>query len=195
MADRLGLVDRVRFIGWTAGKDKLALLARARVVAVPSRFETFGIVAAEAQATGTPVLGFDIDCLREVIGPDGGQVVPAFDTQEYGNALVRLWHRTEDERDILSRRQFARRFDWNSLAGRQAAVLTEVAADGIDARTSSEVVRSQLRGLGRRRGGGRRPARVLLIGNVGNGNTGDEALMAVALAGLNANCERTVLEP
>lgn len=192
MADRLGVEERVRFAGWTAGPEKLALLARARVVAVPSRFETFGIVAAEAQATGAPVLAFDIDCLREVIGPDGGHVVPAFDTEEYGNALVRMWHRPEFEPETLSRRRFARRFDWDSLAGRQAAVLTEV-ADGIDVRTHSELVRSQLNGLGRRRSRGRRPARVLLIGNVGNGNTGDEALLAVALAGLDADCERTVL--
>lgn len=192
MADQLGVADRVRFVGWIAGADKLALLARARVVAVPSRFETFGIVAAEAQATGAPVLAFDIDCLREVIGPEGGCVVKAFDTKEYGNALVRLWHRPESDADTLSRRRFARRFDWDSLAGRQAAVLTEV-ADGIDPRTPPEVVGSQLRGLGRRRTRGRRPARVLLIGNVGNGNTGDEALMAVALAGLDAGCEPTVL--
>ncbi|MBD0671955.1 hypothetical protein BU198_14890 [Streptomyces sp. CBMA156] len=34
---------------------------------MPRRYETFGMVAAEALATATPVLAFDIPCLRELV--------------------------------------------------------------------------------------------------------------------------------
>jgi polysaccharide pyruvyl transferase WcaK-like protein len=55
------------------------------------------------------------------------------------------------------------------------------------------VVAGQLAGLGRRRTGGRRRARILVIGNFGNGNTGDEALLARALQELPEETEVSVL--
>lgn len=58
---------------------------------------------------------------------------------------------------------------------------------------ADETVREQLAGLGARRTRGRRPARVLVIGNFGNGNTGDEALLARALQELPENTEVNVL--
>ena len=88
LAEELGVADRVRFVGWVAGAAKFALLGSARVVAVPSRFETFGIVALEAAATGAPVVAFDIDCLREVVPDACGRRVPPFDVDAYADALV-----------------------------------------------------------------------------------------------------------
>ena len=45
---------------------------------MPSRFEGLGMVALEAQAAGTPVVGFDVDGLRDAVGV-GGVLVPAGD--------------------------------------------------------------------------------------------------------------------
>jgi polysaccharide pyruvyl transferase WcaK-like protein len=55
------------------------------------------------------------------------------------------------------------------------------------------VVAEQLAGLGTRRTRGRRAARILVIGNFGNGNTGDEALLARALQELPEDTEVSVL--
>ncbi|MGH3737679.1 MAG: glycosyltransferase family 4 protein [Micromonosporaceae bacterium] len=54
-----------RVPGWLAG---------AAAVIVPSLAETFGLVALEAMAGGTPVVAFDIDNLPHLIGP-GGRLV------------------------------------------------------------------------------------------------------------------------
>ncbi|MFC5066347.1 glycosyltransferase family 4 protein, partial [Actinomycetospora atypica] len=126
-----GIADRVRFLGWVAGRDKAELVSRARVAAVPSRFETFGIVAAEALAVGTPVVAFDIDCLREVVPADGGVLVPGLDAADYAEALVAL---VEDEprRAVTARRgpDLARIHDWDALAATQDAFYRRVAAEG-----------------------------------------------------------------
>ncbi|WP_433261008.1 glycosyltransferase [Actinosynnema sp. CS-041913] len=120
LADDLGIADRVRFTGWVAGQAKYDLLARARLAVVPSRFETFGIVAVEALATGTPVLAFDIPCLREVVPAHSGELVAPFDVPAFAEALVRL-HRTPKSDDRVRRaRSFAETYDWDTLARRQA---------------------------------------------------------------------------
>ncbi|MGH3813834.1 MAG: glycosyltransferase family 4 protein [Pseudonocardiaceae bacterium] len=59
-------------------------LAESAVVIVPSLAETFGLVALEAMASGTPVVAFDIDNLPALIG-DGGLLVP----REHGH--LGLW--------------------------------------------------------------------------------------------------------
>jgi glycosyltransferase involved in cell wall biosynthesis len=120
LAEKLGIASRVRFAGWVSGTDKYRLLASARVVAVPSRFETFGIVAVEALASASPVVAFDIPCLREVV-PDGAGVrVPEFDTGAFGRALAEIAADPERAERMGARgREFARTYSWDTLAERQ----------------------------------------------------------------------------
>jgi glycosyltransferase involved in cell wall biosynthesis len=56
LAQNLGLGKRVRFVGRKDGEDKSVLLARARVLILPSKSENFGNVVVEALAHGTPVI-------------------------------------------------------------------------------------------------------------------------------------------
>lgn len=56
LVDELGLADCVEFPGPIYGEKKVALLAGADVLVLPSLFESFGNVAAEAIAAGTPVI-------------------------------------------------------------------------------------------------------------------------------------------
>jgi glycosyltransferase involved in cell wall biosynthesis len=90
LADSLGIGDRVVFLGHVAAADRFDLLASAELVAMPSRYETFGMVAAEALAVGTPVVAFDIPCLRSILSSSSGVLVPPFDTDAFAAALVRV---------------------------------------------------------------------------------------------------------
>jgi glycogen(starch) synthase len=121
LARQLGVADRVRFPGWVSGADKARLLSASRLVVVPSRAETFGIVAVEALAAATPVLAFDIPCLREVVPPDCGRLVPAFDAPRLAAALADL-HADDDLLLAMGAagRAFAAGYDWDVLARRQA---------------------------------------------------------------------------
>jgi glycosyltransferase involved in cell wall biosynthesis len=120
---RLGIRHRVEFCGRMEGAAKFALLASARVVCMPSRYEAFGIVAVEALACATPVLAFDIDCLRQVVPADAGRLVPVGDVTAYANALVELLDQPDACLALGQRgRRFARRFDWDEIADRQEQV-------------------------------------------------------------------------
>lgn len=191
MAEGLGVSGRVQFAGWVAGKAKYDLLAKASLVVVPSRFETFGIVAIEALAAGTPVLAFDIPCLREVVPSHSGQLVEAFDVAAYADALVRLHGEPKSDLGVLAAREFSARYDWDVLASRQADFYHR-AVHGEPVLDPAGAVRAQFADLGRHRSG-ERPPRLLVLGNVGNGNTGDESLLTATLATIDADAQVVVL--
>ena len=101
------------------------------VVAMPSRFETFGIVAVEGHASGTPVVAFDIACLREVVPPGTGRLVPPFDVDAFADALVELAENPEQAVEMGRQgRAFAHRFDWPRIAEQQRVLYEEAIAAG-----------------------------------------------------------------
>lgn len=112
----LGLGGIVRFVGRVEGAAKLELIARAHAVLMPSRFETFGMVAVEAEAVGIPIVAFDVGPLKAVAGP-AGRLVEPFRTDLFAEEIVTLvtdpGRRTQLGREG---RAWARRYDWDAIA-------------------------------------------------------------------------------
>jgi glycosyltransferase involved in cell wall biosynthesis len=75
LAERLGVADRVHFLGMLARPELGALMQVANVFVFPSRWETFGLAAVEAAMAGVPVVASDIDVLREVLATLDAQSV------------------------------------------------------------------------------------------------------------------------
>jgi D-inositol-3-phosphate glycosyltransferase len=63
----LGLTELVTFLGPQAQEELPYYYAAAEVVVVPSRYESFGLVALEAMACGTPVIASDVGGLSTLI--------------------------------------------------------------------------------------------------------------------------------
>jgi glycosyltransferase involved in cell wall biosynthesis len=122
----LGLTNRVIFKGRVNGKAKDALFTKAKIVAMPSRFETFGMVAIEGLAGGAPVIAFDIPCLREVVPQGLGIVVPAFEVDQFVDALMKELSAKPDKKLEAKRRAFAKAYDWDTLAKEQEHVYMEL---------------------------------------------------------------------
>jgi glycosyltransferase involved in cell wall biosynthesis len=89
-AQRLGLDDRVRFVGFVPADQKAAFFASIRFLAMPSQYECFGMVAAEAMASGTPVIVSRTSGVADVVERYGaGIVVPTDDPEALRQALRR----------------------------------------------------------------------------------------------------------
>jgi glycosyltransferase involved in cell wall biosynthesis len=99
-----------------------ALYRTAAVVAVPSRYEGFGLPALEAMARGTPVVASDTSSLPEVVG-DGGVLVPPDDPDAWAAALDRLLADPERRAELAgAARARAARFTLeDQVAGHQEA--------------------------------------------------------------------------
>ncbi len=100
----------------------------ADVVAVPSHNESFGLVALEAQACGTPVVATDVGGLRTTVR-DGvsGLLVPGHDADDWAAAL----RRAVDDRAALSRGALAHaaQFSWTSTANGLLATYRDALVD------------------------------------------------------------------
>jgi glycosyltransferase involved in cell wall biosynthesis len=77
LAQRLGVADRVRFLGGVRRDDVPALMASVDVVVAVPWYEPFGIVPLEAMACGLPVVGSAVGGLLDTIVPGvTGELVP-----------------------------------------------------------------------------------------------------------------------
>jgi len=48
--------DNIKYLGYVSEEEKIDLLSRAKILVLPSRAETFGVVYVESMASGTPVI-------------------------------------------------------------------------------------------------------------------------------------------
>jgi D-inositol-3-phosphate glycosyltransferase len=118
LASVSGVDDDVRFTG-ALGRENLAdLLAAASLVLVPSRSETFGLVALEAAASGTPVLATGaVGRTGAVAVGQSGVLLGSRDPNEWGNAIAGLLEDTLLLGELAaSARDHAENFSWAASA-------------------------------------------------------------------------------
>ncbi len=131
LAAALGIADAVRFLPPQAG-DALADLYRAAdLVAVPSHNESFGLVALEAQACGTPVVAAAVGGLVTAVRDDvSGVLVSGHDPADWARVIDRLLC-APGERARLSAGavSHALNFSWNRTACGVLAVYREAVAE------------------------------------------------------------------
>ncbi|MFC5745880.1 D-inositol-3-phosphate glycosyltransferase [Actinomadura rugatobispora] len=126
LAAELGITDVVRFEP-PAPQGELADWYRAAdVTVVPSHSESFGLVAVESQACGTPVVASAVGGLRTAVRDgESGILVRGHDPAGYAAVLSRL-HAEPARRARLARHavRHARNFGWDATVDRLLEVYT-----------------------------------------------------------------------
>ncbi len=93
---------------------------------MPSYSESFGLVAIEAQATGTPVIAAEVGGLPVAVRDEvTGLLIPGHDPADYAQAL----HRLLADKDLAGRMgaaaaRHAESFGWDTAASATADVYT-----------------------------------------------------------------------
>ncbi len=132
-AASLGVADAVTFVPAMDQPRLAALYRAAAAVVVPSRSETFGLVALEAQASATPVVAADVGGLQYVVR-DGGTLVSGHDPVDYAAALARyLQDPGLAARTGAAGRAWALESSWDATVDRLEAVYREVAPSRVAA--------------------------------------------------------------
>jgi len=122
---RLNLQRNVTMLGFLSGERKDDAVARSRVFAFPSTYESFGIVALEAMQLGVPVVGFDLPVYEGVF--EAMVRVPFGDCARFAREILRLLDDQQHYRasaDAAVRN--AARFTWEQSARIYEGVLNEL---------------------------------------------------------------------
>ena len=139
LAQQLGIDTQMRFVA-PVDRATLAQWYRAAdLVAVPSYSESFGLVAIEAQACGTPVVAAAVGGLPFAVG-DTGLLIQGHETSDWSAGLESLLD-DPDRRMLLSRKavQHASQFSWTATTDR----LLEVYGEATAARTPPPVEKAR----------------------------------------------------
>jgi D-inositol-3-phosphate glycosyltransferase len=91
LAESLGIADVVRFVPPVQRAELVDWYAAATLVCVPSYNESFGLVAVEAQAVGTPVVAAAVGGLTTAVA-DGrsGRLVDGHDPEDYARVFEQI---------------------------------------------------------------------------------------------------------
>jgi len=129
LAGRLGVADRVHFVGRVAHSDLQAWLGRADVFVQPSiGEEAFGISVVEAMACGLPVLAAANGGMKEIVLPEvTGRLLPAGDVAAWRSALLDLLSNVDKRRamGMAARQRVVDHFTWAANAAAVEQMLAQ----------------------------------------------------------------------
>lgn len=120
MVKALGLDEVVRFMGAKSHELLPYYYASATAVIMPSDYESFGMVALEAMASGTPVIATEVGGLAFLVR-DGetGYLVPVRDPQALAERILTLLTDCQTRQTLgENATHLAHEYDWNLIAER-----------------------------------------------------------------------------
>jgi D-inositol-3-phosphate glycosyltransferase len=130
LRDELGLQDLITFLGARDQDSLQYYYAAADVLVMPSHYESFGMVALEAMACGTPVIASDVGGLSTLV-QDGktGFRVKVNDSAALASAIEKLMDDEARRRRMGYRAAcFAEDYSWQKVVDKLVAVYEEVSS-------------------------------------------------------------------
>lgn len=128
-ADALGVTDAVHFHGWARNENVPQILSDSDVMVMPSRAESLGMAAMEAQAVELPVIATTVGGIPEVVKDEkGGILIPPEDAGALAAAAIRLARDPALRRRMgeAGRQYVLAHFDWQDTLAQTEAVYRRV---------------------------------------------------------------------
>jgi len=126
----LGLTNRIEWLG-ELDADALAVrYQQADVFVLPSWYEGYGMVLAEALARGLPIISTTAGAIPDTVPADAGLLIPPGDAAALADALARVLTEPELRQRLAAGARAARRTlpDWPSVCAQFAATLDALSA-------------------------------------------------------------------
>lgn len=126
-ADRLGVGDQIRHVGFVTDRQMVALYRGARLLAFPSLFEGWGLPITEAMALGVPIAATQATCIPEQLGGAGLLFDPSR-PEEIADQLSTLWCDQAIREACISRgRSRVEHYTWTRVADSFNDIYAEIA--------------------------------------------------------------------
>lgn len=119
-ARRLGIADRVRFVGPVAHAELNRFYAEADVLVNPSFSESFGMALIEAMVSGVPVVASRVGGMTDIVEHEAtGLLVEPGDAEGLAEAMIRMLQDVSLRDTVLgpAHARASTRFRWERIAG------------------------------------------------------------------------------
>jgi D-inositol-3-phosphate glycosyltransferase len=130
LASKLGVADRTRFVGAVPHEELPTYYSAADVSVMPSSYESFGLVAVESLACGTPVVATRVGGLTSIVS-DGetGLLVPWRDAELFAERLRAILSDSALHGRLAAHaRDSVLGYGWDRIADEHLALYAEVRA-------------------------------------------------------------------
>jgi len=138
MARKSGGGSRVVFAGYVGDEDLTDLFLSSDVMAIPSIYEPFGVVALEAMAAGLPVVASSVDGLAEIVRhEENGILVFPRDASSIAWGVSRILSDPANSKRLIENafKDIEDRFSWEAVAKETINVYIEAQGRTATART------------------------------------------------------------
>ncbi|TCP59217.1 glycogen(starch) synthase [Tumebacillus sp. BK434] len=130
LCERLGVTGAVRWLGPRTHREVQRAYRTAGALVLPSRSESFGLVALEALAAGIPLVSTQSGGLQHSVNETTATLIPAVAPQTIADAIRSMWQ--DPERTAARReagRKLAGEYDWTKIAFRYGALFQALIAE------------------------------------------------------------------
>ena len=133
LATKIGVADRIRFVGMVQGDSKWRLFRDAELFVLPSYSENFGISVLEAMFMGCPVVVTPEVGLAEAIAESDAGLVIAGDPNSLGRAIGKLLSDPDRRQEMgeNGRRLASTRYSWQRVARQMASEYETIITDHV----------------------------------------------------------------
>lgn len=125
-AQSLGLADRVRWLGAVSRTQAPTLFTDCHIYVMPSRHETFGVVYAEAIASGKPIIATRCGGPEFIVNATNGVLVDVGDVPALSQAMQTMAAHWADYSPQAIRQDFEQRFSRTAVVYQLRALYQEV---------------------------------------------------------------------
>ena len=128
LVKKLSLNSVVDFLGWMNQSEKLEHLKRANLLIKTSVREGWGIDVLEANACGTPAIGWNVDGTKDSIQHlQTGTLVPFGNIQALSQSICQFISNSSEQIQMGHRAwQYAQKFTWDSSAEKITKILNQM---------------------------------------------------------------------
>lgn len=117
----------IRFFGFVSEANKYELLREASILLIPSLREGWGQAVTQANMTGTPSIGYDVEGIRDsILDGKTGFLVPKGDVSAMADKIIYLFNNQQALKEFSGNAlEYARTFSWDESAEKMKKVLLD----------------------------------------------------------------------
>jgi glycogen synthase len=123
IARKKGISSKIRWRGFVPHRKVQSLYKFHGAVVVPSRMESFCLVALEAMANGIPLVTTRVGGLKEFVNRRNAQIITKLNSKSIARAIEAMWKNPKRTRKrIRIAKMAAKRYSWRRTAAKYKSV-------------------------------------------------------------------------